>query len=123
MPIFLSTLLTFFFLSSPALTAHKGVQLLERGGVWYYPFHKVPLHGRVVVWYENGQMKSRHTYKDGKQSGRWTDWYESGQKKLDTRYKDGQQDGPWTVWDKHGNITKQTTYSHGHEVCTLEIHL
>ena len=67
MPIFLSTLLTFFFLSSPALTAHKGVQLLERGGVWYYPFHKVPLHGRVVVWYENGQMKFEVTFKSGKE--------------------------------------------------------
>ena len=98
MTIFLLTFLSFFLLSPPAWPEHKGTTLVEREGVWYYPFHKAPLHGRVMVWHENGQRKSRYTYKDGKQSGRWTDWYESGQKQSDGFYKDGQQDGSWTEW-------------------------
>ena len=33
----------------------------------------------IETYYDNGQLKSRGLYKDGKQNGLWETWYENGQ--------------------------------------------
>ena len=46
------------------------------------------LEGEKTKYYENGQKKYEHTYKDGEKDGIWTEWYENGQKKEEGTYKD-----------------------------------
>ena len=78
MTILLFTFLSFLLLHTPAWAEHKGTKLVQRDGVWYYPFHKEPLNGSVGTWYSKGQLKSGVTYKDGKKDGPFTEWNEQG---------------------------------------------
>ena len=46
-------------------------------------------NGVVETYYDNGQLKSRATYKDGKLDGLFEDWYSDGQLWLRYNYKNG----------------------------------
>ena len=140
MTILLLTFLSFLLLSTPVLAEHQGTEPIRREVVWYYHFHKAPLHSSVETWYANGQKKSEVILKDGKKDGPWTYWYETGQKKgegtfkegelsgLSTlwyengqkksegTFKDGKENGLTIYWDTHGNIIMQRTYKDGVEV-------
>ena len=106
----LFTLFTFLLLSSPTWAEHKGTELLKRDGLFYYPSHKEPVNGRVVVRYENGQKHFEGTYKDGRRDGLWIEWWENGQKRGEGTYKDGRADGPWKSWCGNGQKHSQSTY-------------
>ena len=46
-------------------------------------------NGVVETHYDNGQLKSRTNYKNGKLEGVWEDWYKNGQLKSRGLFKDG----------------------------------
>jgi antitoxin component YwqK of YwqJK toxin-antitoxin module len=54
-------------------------------------------------YYENGQMKSEGTYKDGKLNGLVTSWYENGKKKYDVTFKDGGRIS-MKKWNEDGSV-------------------
>ena len=116
MTIFLLTFLSLLLLNTPAWADHKGTKLVEREGVWYYPFHEDPVNGPVARWYANGQMQSEANFKDGKKHGLSTFWYENGQKYLEGSFKDGKQDGLHTTWHGNGMRKSAGTYKDGLEV-------
>ena len=69
--------------------------------------------GKWTWWYENGQKKYEENYKDGKQDGLWTSWHENGQKWSEGTFKDGKQDGKWTEWYENGQKGWEGTYKDG----------
>ncbi|MCD8211268.1 MAG: hypothetical protein LUC37_06995 [Prevotella sp.] len=50
------------------------------------------LEGRLEEYYENGQIKARSNYKDGKAEGLLELWYPNGQPQERCNYKDGKKD-------------------------------
>lgn len=48
-------------------------------------------HGKATSWHENGRMKWRGEYRDGRQVGKWMEWYETGQKEGEGEMR---EDGP-----------------------------
>ena len=45
-------------------------------------------------YYENGQLMTKGTYKDGDRAGGWEEYYENGQLKMKRTYNAGGGDGP-----------------------------
>jgi len=45
--------------------------------------------GQYLDWYNNGQLKYEHNYKNGKLHGKCLGWYESGQLRYENNYKNG----------------------------------
>ena len=60
--------------------------------------------GRLVGWYENGQMAVEGHYVAGKQHGVWTWWHLNGQKKVHGEYRNGGQIGNWVQWHDDGKV-------------------
>ena len=71
------------------------------------------LEGEKTKYYENGQKKYEHTYKDGEKDGIWTEWYENGQKKEEGTFKDGKLEGLVTGWYENGQRMGEYTYKDG----------
>ena len=46
-------------------------------------------HGKVLMWWENGQKKAEYTSKNGKRHGPYREWRENGAKKEESVYRDG----------------------------------
>ena len=67
-------------------------------------------HGHWFVW-DNGQLDTAGTYKDGEKDGPQVTFYSNGQLESKGTCKNGEKDGPWfafkedgTVWD-YGSVT------------------
>ena len=58
--------------------------------------------GITCYYHDNGQKRSEHTYKDGKEDGLSTSWYENGQKSWEGTFKDGEEIS-FKSWDEDGN--------------------
>ena len=58
----------------------KGDVIYKDGEIW---------NGLVVSYYENGQIFSEESYKDGKKDGKWITYFENGQIFTEENYKDG----------------------------------
>ena len=52
-------------------------------------FKNVELNGVATSWDENGQKTIVSTLKNDKFDGKWIEWYEDGQIKSKATYKDG----------------------------------
>ena len=113
----------------------KGEELL------YAPNEQTPYTGWLKVMYGNGQINVLGQLKDGKEHGLWTWWYENGQKRSEHTYKDGKivsatawkpngekcpdtnlVDGNGIVcsYHKNGQKNKERTYKDGEEISTKE---
>ena len=64
-------------------------------------------------YYDNGQMKMKGTYTNGKKDGLYTEWFENGQKSWEWTYKDGKRNGLLTKWKKDGQKDKEWTNKDG----------
>ena len=69
--------------------------------------------GKFTWWYENGQINSEQNYKDGKWDGKFTEWYENGKKKSEHNWKDNIPDGDWTSWFENGQIGSEGNFKDG----------
>ena len=68
----------------------------------------------VGEWFHNnGQLKWRDNYKDGKLHGLYEYYYENGQLKIRGNYNNGKRNGPFEYFDEDGNLTKTETYEEG----------
>ena len=66
------------------------------------------------VWkfyHENGQLKIKGLYVDGKEDGHWVQFYDNGQVKLDLYYKMGKLEGLLTAYDEEGKILEQAEFA------------
>ena len=66
------------------------------------PSGLVVRHGPSRAWFDNGQVASEGTYRDGERHGRWTFWYVNGQVRLEATYHRGSKVGVWKRWSRNG---------------------
>ena len=69
--------------------------------------------GLQETFHDNGQLEVRHNYKDGKPDGLWDSFHENGQLWIRGNYKDGKQDGLTEFFDEEGNLSITFTYRNG----------
>ena len=99
----------------------KNVNIVCAAGIHYYKTMKVAFYlelervidGEWICWYENGQMYSKRTYKDGKPEGVWSYWYSHGQMALTGVYKNGEREREWISWYDNGQMKSNITYKDG----------
>lgn len=80
-------------------------QLVEREGLLYEVNSQTPFEGNVTTFFENGQLKSKSSYKQGYQSGSFETYYENGQLESKGTFKeDGSSliDGEYVIYHKNG---------------------
>ena len=89
------------------------VRLVERNSITYEVNSETPFTGSSVVFYENGQLRFRENYKDGKLDGLWEWFHENGQLKSRGNLIDGDLEGLYEIFDEDGKLTKTETYKDG----------
>ena len=72
----------------------------ERKGIIYYKDE--PFTGEMFENYENGQLKIKVNWKDGKEDGLLEQYYENGQLQYKANFIDGKEDGSLESYDKNG---------------------
>ena len=130
-------LLIIFLFLSPSLSWSEDIffdDLVKRDGLYYQKFTDVPFTGKVVgrlvgeikngrkvlegewlSYHENGQLKFKRNYKDGKLEGEWLVYYENGQLEEKGNYKDDKQEGEWLVYNENGQLEEKGNYKDGKE--------
>ena len=92
----------------------KEEDLIKRkDGLYYKKYARVPFTGAAKDFYENGQLKIRGNFKDGKEDGLGERFYENGQLERRKNWKDGKEDGLWEWFDDNGQLTKTETWKNG----------
>ena len=94
-------------------TICKGTEGQMRDGLVYLPNQQEPFTGNNLCKHQNGQIRSKGKFKDGKEDGRWTEWYRNGQIFSEGNYKDGKRDGKWTFWYGNGQKMEEVNYKDG----------
>jgi antitoxin component YwqK of YwqJK toxin-antitoxin module len=72
-----------------------------------------PFSGKIVSYNENGELKMKETYKDGKKDGVWEWYYENGELSRLETHKDGKKDGVWEWYYENGLLEYKETYKDG----------
>ena len=109
--------------------------LVITDGLHYKKFFDVPFTGEVtgkgqgkirngkrdgpwVIYYDNGRIEKRETYKDGKKDGPWVSYHFNGRLRWEGTYKDGNRDGPWVDYNRYGTVDERYTgtYKDGEKV-------
>ena len=89
-------------------------QLVERNGVNYQINSQTPFSGKAVIYHENGQLKVKIIFKDGKKEGTQEDYFENGQLKWMSNFKNGKEDGLTVRFAEDGqSILVVRCYSEG----------
>ena len=67
-------------------------------------------------YYENGQMKYKHMYRNDKPYGKQKGWYKNGKVKYEGNYDDlGREHGMYVKKNKNGEVVERINYVHGVE--------
>ena len=84
--------------------------LVERNGLQYEVNSEKPFSGRSVEFFEGGEVKSKSTsYKDGKLDGVFRTWFENGQISSEDSYKDGSVTLS-KLWYENGHQLAETSW-------------
>tara|TARA_A100001388_G_C28541743_1_gene390576 strand:- start:90 stop:452 length:363 start_codon:yes stop_codon:yes gene_type:complete len=88
-------------------------ELNFRNGI-YYPINSdKPYSGKIVSYYENGQLEYSKNYKNGQSEGLHKSWYENGQLKTSGNYKNGQREGLHKSWYENGQLKYSRNFKNG----------
>ena len=110
MKIFL-TILCLLILSSYSHSEEISLdQLVEKDGIYYEVNSNTPFTGSVMEYYENGQLKSRENFKDGKEEGLSEYFYENGELEFGGNLKEGKEDGLWEIFYENGQLKSRENY-------------
>ena len=95
--------------------------VVERGGLTYEINSQSPYTGEVIDVYNNGQIRSKINYKDGKTYGGYIEYYKNGQLMWEGKYKNGKKHDTWIYHEKgYGERWKekgyQQKYSNGEKI-------
>ena len=109
-------IISIFFISSPTWSETVTIDdLKEKNGFYYKKFSIFsPLNflfgftGIVESYYENGNLRVKGNFKDGKENGLW-EWYsENGKLEKKGNYKEGlREDGLWEFYYKNGQLSSK----------------
>ena len=87
--------------------------LVERNGIKYEVFSKVPFTGSFVRYYENGQLRVKGNYKEGKEHGLRESYFKNGQLRIKGNHKDGKRNGLWEWYYENGKLMFKDCYKNG----------
>ena len=73
------------------------------------------LDGPYEEYYENGQLKTKGTIRDGEVEGRWEEYYANGRLMTKGTIKDGEPDGPYEHYYENGRLMTKGTMKDGEE--------
>ena len=90
-------------------------QLVVRNETSYLVNSMEPFTGITVSYHENGQLRFKGNYKDGKEDGLVERYDENGQLEFKLNYKDGKQDGLTETYYKNGQLQYKTNFKDGKE--------
>lgn len=71
------------------------------------------LDGGIQGWYQNGQLRLKGLYKQGKKTGSWVEWYENGKTKSKTHYANDKLVDSYEQWHDNGQLSVQGHYAKG----------
>jgi antitoxin component YwqK of YwqJK toxin-antitoxin module len=83
--------------------------LIEREGLKYAPFTDVPFTGKT-----EGQIQA--SFKDGKLHGKWVMYYENGQLWIKENYVNGERHGESVQYHENGQLKSKENYVNGKKV-------
>jgi len=69
-----------------------------------------PKNSSYTDYYENGNIKEKGIYKNGKKNGVWEEWYESGQKKDSANYKNDELELVRLMWYESGQLMLESQW-------------
>mgnify|MGYP004005348217 FL=1 len=67
----------------------------------------------IVDHYENGKLKFKIGFQNGKKDGNFTFWQKNGLRKLTGEFNQGKRNGLFTAYGKIGELVYQKKYSNG----------
>ena len=73
-------------------------------------------HGEHVQYYDNGKLKCKKQYNNGKLDGKYIRWYDNGNIESIKYFSSNSLHGTTTYWDKNGVKTYETIYNHNKNV-------
>ncbi|MDA8528605.1 toxin-antitoxin system YwqK family antitoxin [Opitutaceae bacterium] len=69
--------------------------------------------GLWECYWVNGRLWQKGSFKNGKQDGLWVQYDDNGQLKSKGSYKDGERDGLWEIFDENGQLERKGSYKYG----------
>ena len=97
--------------------------LKEGPWITYYPdsngvsqvsdYKQGKLHGKVVVYYENGMVYTEGNYENGLKEGEWIWNYESGELQCTVDFVNNKKEGLQPFWSESGTKNKEELYKNG----------
>jgi antitoxin component YwqK of YwqJK toxin-antitoxin module len=69
-----------------------------------------PTDGVFTDYFDNGVLKERGNYKDGKKDGLWETWFENGQKEDSAFYVKDDLSGTRIMWHPNGQLQLQSQW-------------
>ena len=66
------------------------------------PAHPVKLNGYYIEYYNNGNIKAKIYYENGRRHGDCTYYYENGNMRYQCKYKKGERSGKAVVYNDKG---------------------
>ena len=84
-----------------------------RDGLFYEYLSPKLANGQYEIYYENGQLKERKTYKDGKLDGLSEWYYDNGQLKWRYTYKDRKLNGLSESYKIDGTLESKCFWVNG----------
>lgn len=88
-------------------------KLVERNGFTYQVDSDEPFTGRSVRFHENGKLKNKTDYEDGKKDG-LSEWYwENGNLGQRGNLKNGKKEGLLEMFNQNGKLIRSVIYKNG----------
>ena len=109
----LSVLLCIFLFSACAPSEVPSDKLLERNGIKYEINSQIPFTGVSTEYYENGQLWSKVTHRDGERQGLVESYHENGQLWVKKNYKDSEENGLFESYYENGQLWVKGNYKDG----------
>lgn len=64
----------------------------------------------LIEWYENGQMKFKRFYENGKKQGEALAWHKNGKIWVECFFKDDLKNGDYKLYDEKGQLREKGEY-------------
>ena len=90
--------------------------VIEREGIYYVEGESDPFSGEAVTYYDNGQLKSRVGFLNGKEHGKAILWYKNGQKESEMAFHNGKPHGKIVSWYGTGQKHTEGEYKYGEPI-------
>ena len=105
--------LIFFALLSCSKHTINRDQLVERNDIFYEVNSVTPFGGTVQEFYENGQLRSKQNFKNGKEEGEFIGYHKNGQLWYKGNYKNGKEEGDHVEYHENGQLWAKGNYKNG----------